>query len=326
MMNLHIVRILAAYLLVLTALSNVAKAEQGPAILGATKTGILVWIAEDLGYFDDVPGGAEVRSYNSGTQTASALLRGEIDLATSSEFAFGSFAVANPTVRAIAAISASRTCLLFTRADSGIAQVADLRGRRVGVTQRSIGQYFLGQSLTLAGVGLEEVEFVNLGPSEIPEAIADGRIDAAITWEPFVYQAQLALEGDFRLLDDDPGRHFYFLLISQAPWLDANPDAADAIVRALKRAETYAAENPAEAQAIIQQRLDLSAAYVEHLWPRHTLRVSLPQDLLFVVEEGIRWRMDENLLDLEEMPDTLRLIDLGPLDRVSPADVGIIRW
>ena len=325
-MKFHIGRIIATHLAVLCALSGGARAELDPTVIGATKTGILVWIADDLGYFDDVPGGAVVRGYDSGTDTAAALLSGEIDLATSSEFAFGSFAMANPTVRAIAAISASRTCLLFARADSGIAQVVDLRGRRVGVTFRSIGQYFLGQSLALSGVGMEEVELVDLGPSEISEAIAEGRIDAAITWEPFVYEAQVALDGNFRLLDDDPGRHYYFMLISQAPWLDANPEAADAVVRALKRAESFAAEHPADAQAIIQRRLDLNAAYVAHLWPQHTLRVSLPQDLLFVVEEGIRWRMEENLLDADAIPDTLRLIDLSPLDRVSPADVGIIRW
>lgn len=324
-MILQNLRILAVQFIALFVLLGSADADEGPAIIGATKTGILVWIADDLGYFDDVPGGAEVRGYSSGTDTAADLLSGEIDLATSSEFAFVSFAMANPDVRAIAAISASRTCTLFARADRGIVNPADLRGKRVGVTRRGIGQYFLGQSMTLAGIGMDEVELVDLSPSEIVTALAYGSIDAAITWEPFVNQAREELDGNFRLLDDDPGRHFYFMLISQAPWLDANPEAAQAIIRALKRAESFAAENPAEAQAIIQRRLDLDPAYVAYLWPQHTLRVNLPQDLLFVVEEAMRWRMEEDLSDVETFPDTLSLLDPSPLDSVSPADVGIIR-
>lgn len=298
---------------------------QAKTILGATKTAILVWIAVDMGYFNEVPGGIEVKGYQSGTQTARDLQDGKIHLATSSEFAFGSNVLASPDLRVVATLSTTRTCRLFARSDRGIADVADLRGKRIGLTKKSIGQYFLGQALALAGIQQSDVELVDMKPIEIAAALADGRIDAGITWEPYVYLARKDTGGVFRLLERDDSRYYYFLLISNEEWLSKHPDVAAGIVRGLKSAERFAKDEPQEAMALIQRRFELEAEYVAQLWPQHTLRVGLPQDLLFVLEEGIQWRIDENLTAVAEVPDVMTLIGFDALEAVSPRDIGIFR-
>lgn len=312
---------IAALIIAMTCYSNDAVAT----VIAATKTAILVWIAEDQGYFDAIPGGVRVESYDSGTMAARDLTSGKVDLATSSEFAFGSNVVNHPELRVLAAISASRTCHLFTRAESGIESISDLRNRRIGITRKSIGQYFLGQLLTLEGIRTDDVEMINLRPAEIAEGVASGTIDAGMTWEPYVYEAKKKVGDAFRLIRGDDERYYYFLLTSTSPWLAANPETAAGIVQALHRAERFAAANPEEAKAIITRNFVLEPAYVEQLWPQHTLKVTLPQDLLFVIEEGIRWRMEEGLATLSDIPDILRYIYLSALESVSAGDVGIIR-
>ncbi len=313
----------AATLLAATMATGSATAND--TVLGATPTGILVWIADELGYFDDIEGGVEVREFESGTHSAAALAAGEIQFSTSSEFAFGSYYLQDRDLRVVAALSASRTCRLFARADSGIQTIADLSGMRVGVTYRSIGQYFLGQALVLSQVDPATVEIVDLSPSELVSAIDEGTIDAAITWEPSVYRAQIALGDEYVDVPGNDGRFYYFLLVGRVDWLSANLDVSTEIVAALKRAEEFAIDNPDAARDIYQARFGLDDDYMRHLWPQHTLRVSLPQDLLFVIEEGINWRMIEGLTDIGEVPNVIEAIFIAPLEAVSAADVGIIR-
>ncbi len=295
-------------------------------VIGATKTGILIWIAEAQGYFDSVPGGVDIRLYQSGSRATKDLIDGKINLATGSDFAFGSNAMTHGDLRIAGAISSSRTCQLFARSDRGIASVADLAGKRVAVTKKSIGQYFLGQILTLAGIERNVVELVHMSPKDIVKAISSGEVDAGITWEPYVFEAKRNLGDKFATLREErDGRPYYFLLTSQAAWLERHGDAARAVVGALKMAEEFASREPDAAKAIIRERFDLKADYLDNLWPQHTLKVHLPQNLLFVVEEGLRWRQEEGLSKISDIPDVAAWVYMPALEAVSPQDVRIIR-
>ena len=44
-----------------------------------------------------------------------------------------------------------------------------------------------------------------------------------------------------------------------------------------------------------------------------------------MIEEGIRWRIDEKLTAYKEVPDVTEFLHIDALEQVSPKDVGIIR-
>jgi len=62
------------------------------------------------------------------------------------------------------------------RRDQGIARVEDVKGKRIGVTRGSVGEFYLDTFLTSYGLSYEDVEIVDLKPSEIVEAINKGDI------------------------------------------------------------------------------------------------------------------------------------------------------
>ncbi|OGB22436.1 MAG: aliphatic sulfonate ABC transporter substrate-binding protein [Burkholderiales bacterium RIFCSPLOWO2_02_FULL_57_36] len=69
---------------------------------------------------------------------------------------------------------------------SGISNVADLKGKKVGASVGSSSHYHLLRALTQAGFKQSDITMVNLAPSTMPPAYMAGQIDAAVTWEPNV--------------------------------------------------------------------------------------------------------------------------------------------
>ncbi|MDH3659269.1 MAG: ABC transporter substrate-binding protein, partial [Alphaproteobacteria bacterium] len=159
-------------------MSHASMALADPIKIGATRTAILFWLAEELGYFDEAGVQIDARLYDSGTQTALDIKKGQIDLATSSEFAFVSNAFERGDLRVLASLSASQTTDFVARGDRGISELTDLAGKRIALTKRGIGQYFLGRQLILNGLELSDVDVVDLPPTAIVDAIAQGKVDA----------------------------------------------------------------------------------------------------------------------------------------------------
>ena len=73
-------------------------------------------------------------------------------------------------------------------------RLTDLRGRRIAYEPATLGAYLLRRALEHAGLELQDVTAVGMDQIHMPEALAGGRIDAAITYPPFAQQ-MLATPG-----------------------------------------------------------------------------------------------------------------------------------
>lgn len=316
--------LLSALLIVATAPAAQSEDQSGPIVIGATPTGILVWLAHDLGLFEQEGVSVQVREYQSGTLTLPALIAGEVNLSTNSEFSFVSNSFVHPDLRVLTTLSASRTTLIFGRRDKGVSVAADLRGKRIGVTRKSTGLYVLGVYLAIQGIGLDEVELVDLNPSEIVEAIDRGVVDAAITWEPFVYQARDRLGGRLAVLPDQDSQFFHFLLSGRRDWIATHRTELVKVMQALHRAEDYALHRPERAKHLFAQRFSLSEDFVEYLWPKHSLRIGLQQGLIGIMEEEAAWRMRSGLVEATTSPDFLTMFAPEFLQATKPSSVRLI--
>ena len=90
---------------------------------------------------------------------------------------------------------------LVSAADSGIMSAEDLRGARIGVSLNTIVQYLTDLMLASAGIGIDEVELVDVPDIRAREAmLTAGELDAATLPEPYLYHSQ---QAGARLLIDD---------------------------------------------------------------------------------------------------------------------------
>ncbi|OED46962.1 hypothetical protein AB838_16835 [Rhodobacteraceae bacterium (ex Bugula neritina AB1)] len=274
-----------------------------------------------MGLLRDSGHNIELVKYTSGTKTAKDLVSGKLDLATSSEFAFVSVTFDRPDLRILASLSRSRTIDVFARADRGIRGYADLAGKTVGVVQNSFAHFVLHRALLESGVKLGAMK--PLLPPEIVSEITDGSIDAGVVWDPYLRKAATALGDQFIPLPHQEWHDYEFVLHGAGGWISANQQVANDIVGMLFQAAQLADSDPQTAKKIVGRQLDLDAGTMEYLWPKHTLKLTLSQALLRLMEDEAWFRIDLGLSE-GTVPNYLDLIAADALKEADPAAISII--
>lgn len=309
--------------LLLSILATPLRAEQ--VLIGSTSTGHLMWIADDQNFFSDHGVDVKLLEFSSGVSASLALDAGEIHLGNSSEFAFVSSLLRNRGLKLLASMARANSANLFARRDRGIAHIADLPGKRIGVTRGGIGEFFLAEVLAINGFTTDDVTLVNLRAPDTVTAIADGTVDAVITWEPFVFKAKAELGDNFVLLPEQDSYYYHFVLTGNGSWIDTHRSEVRGVLRALLDAQRFAEDNPDEAQRIIAKRFHLDPDFVRETWSKYVLEVTLMQDLISLMEQETQWLIDQGHLAGANIPDYLSVIDPQPLTSVSPDAVRMIK-
>src|SRR3989338_10158249 len=203
--------VVEGYVLLQTYL-NPAKKYSGPMekiTVGVEKSLLpsLVWIAENKGYFAENGVEVTIKEFDSGRAALTAMLNeGGLDMVTVAQtpVMFNSFSAqggsasgGNPDFAIVSAIVSSyNEITVLARRDRGITKAGDLRGKKVGMTKGSSGQYFLDLFLSNNNLQLSEVEKVDLPTSQLVSNLTTGSVDAISTWNPHLYNAQKVLGGE----------------------------------------------------------------------------------------------------------------------------------
>ncbi|MCH1439167.1 MAG: TAXI family TRAP transporter solute-binding subunit [Rubripirellula sp.] len=86
----------------------------------------------------------------------------------------------NPDSAAFVANLYSEVLHIFAAPDSGIERAADLRGKKIAIGSQESGDFSLNKTLLEhLGIGLDDIELVDVVYQEIPELLRSGRLDAA---------------------------------------------------------------------------------------------------------------------------------------------------
>jgi len=286
-------------------------------------TGALIYVAEDQGFFEENGLDVTIKGYGSGKACADALIAGEADIATSAGFVFVSNSFDYADLRVFGTVATAQVKELVARKDKGITTIDDLVGKKIGVTRKSGAEFLLGVFLTFNALSYEDVELVDLKPSEIVEAVLNGDIDAGFTWDPYTYNIKKEL-GD-NAISWFGGKDFYFVLLTKEDWIENNPAAAERFMKSLLEAEDYIKDNSEEAKEFVKNRFDYESDYIDYSWPKQEFAVTLEQAMLIAFEDQARWSIDNNLTDATEIPNYLDYLYLDALEEVKPEAIGIIR-
>lgn len=293
--------------------------------IGAGQGAFLIWIADDQGFFDEAGLNADIRLFKTGKAAAAGMSKGEVDVATAASFVLVKKGGQEPDMRVLTSIKRGYTIRFIARIDHGIEVPSDLRGKKVGVTRGSAGEYFLGRFLTFNQLKLDDIEIIDMSPKVMVEAIINGVIDAAFTWEPHIYQIKENL-GDKAVVFVGQGKQeFYFLLLAKERWVQAQPVAAERLLRALVQAQNFTRDNPDKARAIMAKRFGYDPVYLEYVWDLQDDLVELPQSLITFLEDQTRWAIDNDIIPSDEQPNYMDFLYLKGLEDAEPSAVTVIQ-
>ncbi len=216
---------------------------------------------------------------------------GIADVATHAETQGLRYSVDNPDLRIILTVSEGLYRLVGRRS-AGIESPADLRGKRIATIPNTSSGYFLHKLLKSAGLGIADVTVQSILPlSDMPKALAEGRVDAVTIWEPEVENAA-AIIGDDAI--EFSGRQIYrecFNLNTTAANL-ADPEKRHrivAFVRAVMEASAEIRARPEVVWPLVAAATGYPQELIERSWAHQAYPGVLLPDLLDVMTEEEAW-------------------------------------
>lgn len=201
---------------------------------------------KEKGYLEEAlkPKGITVRWVQSlGSNKALEFLNaGAIDFGSSAGAAALVARINGNPIKAIYAFSRPEWTALVTRRDSGIARVADLKGKRIAVTRGTDPHIFLIRALQGAGLTERDAKLVLLQHADGRTALDRGDVDAWAGLDPMMAAAEI--ENDDVLFFRDAGANTWGLLDVREAFAKENPDLVRTVIAAYERARLFAIQNP----------------------------------------------------------------------------------
>lgn len=291
----------------------------------ALEQNALIYVAASKNYFASNGLDVTIQDLDTGAASLSALAKGEAQIAETAEFPLVNAILAGGELRVVAINDRFENDYLVFKKDSGIARFADLKGKRIGVTQNAIGAFYLDRFLDLSGMQPKDIILVDTKPADFETALLSGRVDALVAWQPYVGRIEKAMADKVGVWPVQNKQQVYGLLVCDSTWLGGNTAAVQRFLKSLRMARDFLVKHPDEAKAVVAKRLGLEAPYLESVWPRHQFDLSLDNSLVVAMEDEARWKIDNGDLRATSLPDFVRTIYRQGLDAAYSAGQNMMR-
>jgi NitT/TauT family transport system substrate-binding protein len=290
-----------------------------------TELNTMVYIAEDQKFFARNGVQITLKGYDSGATAAAGMLNAEADIALAAEFPVVRQVFNKKDIVNFGTITKYENTYIIWRTNSGIKTIQDLKSKRIGVTLQTISEFYLGRTLDLNGMNIQQVTLVDTKAAKSEKALANGEVDAVVTWEPWVNQINQRMGENVVTRALQSGQYAYWNLVSTTAWTRNHSDTLKRLMKSLVQAEGYLATHKDEAKAIVRNRMSFDEAYMEIIWPRYQFALSLDQSLITAMEDEARWMIKNRLTSEKSVPNFLDYIHEDSLKAVKPEAVNIIR-
>ena len=208
------------------------------------------YIAQENGFFEQEGLEVELVLMEDVKTRMPALAAGRVDAAATTVDTVLNFYSAKRPFRYLFAVDDSKGGDGIV-ANNDIRTVADLKGRRIAFTEGSVSQFYLSVLLKEAGLSLSDIEMVNMTAGDAGAAFVAGRVDAAVTWEPWLTRGEQAEHGHVLADSSTTPGLITDIIVTTAEKLAARTADLQAFYRAWVRAVEWRKANEAEADAIM---------------------------------------------------------------------------
>ena len=166
----------------------------------------------------------------------------------------------NP-IKSVYVYSRPEWTALVTSKDSKIADVADLKGKRVAVTRGTDPHIFLVRALLSVGLTEKDITPVLLQHPDGKTALIRGDVDAWAGLDPMMAQAEI--EDGARLFYRNKGANTWGILNTREEFLKDHPDLVKRVLGVYEEARKYSLANYAEEKHAFQAATKLSDAIAD---------------------------------------------------------------
>ena len=235
------------------------------------KVGLVTWVgygpfyvAEEKGYFRENNVSLDLERIEGDVERRAAIAAGRLDgiaLTLDAMIVLRGHGIPLKTVMAIDASDGGDGIV----AVPAIKTVEDLKGKQIAFPIGLPSHFFLYSVLQEHGMKMSDIRPVMMDADQAGAAFASGKIEAAVTWEPWLSRASEVGRGHVLANSKQyPGR-IEDVLFFREDVIEKRSAEISGIIKAWYRAVDFIAENPDEAISIIAKALKLPDDKVRRL-------------------------------------------------------------
>ena len=212
-----------------------------------------IYMARDLGYLNEKQ--VILHELPSSNITLESFSNGSADVATLTLDETLTLLSQGKKVRILAVLDVSNGADAVM-AKPHVKRLADLKGKRIAIINIPLGVFLLSRTLDAAGLKAKDVSVILLPEDKHEKAYLQGKIDAAITFEPF--KTRLSQAGAHKLFDssDIPNEIFDLLVVSEEVYLTRRKELCN-ITQQWFRTLDYVQANMLDSRQRMSKRLGM---------------------------------------------------------------------
>lgn len=263
--------------------------------------------------------------FQYGRDALSAVLEGKADLAVVADTPLMTALFNGADIAMLAGISRGRRNLgIITRNESGIARLQDLSGKSIGLKFGTNMPYFLDAMLQTYGIESDKLKRVDVNVADIKQALDDGKIDAAVMFQPFLAELEVEMGNQVKVFYGEDVYAFRFILAGKPSYIDSHPQEIRRILKALIAANRSIQLDPGKARVAVSDAVNVDMAILDKIFNPDDYVISLDQAMLIALDDQTRWAMRTGVTKTKPMPNYANAIKYQNLEAVSPTSVTFV--
>ncbi len=232
-----------------------------------------MYLAQDKGFFKDEGLDVQITNMEDTAQRKAAMIKGDVNaLGDTVDLLVLSRAENVPSVTVLQVDESNGADGIL--ATNNINSVRDLKGKKIAAQKNFVGESFLMYLLKKNSMSVDDVQIIDTESGAAGAAFVSGKVDAAVTFEPWLSKAKERKDGKVLISSADaPGVIVDTVSVNET-YLKNNPENVKKFIKAWFKALDYWKNNSDESNQIMSKYYNVTPAEFKDLitgvkWPTY---------------------------------------------------------
>ncbi|MCD9023708.1 ABC transporter substrate-binding protein [Cohnella silvisoli] len=249
-----------------------------------------LFIADSKGYFDEAGVKVKLVEFANPTEATQALLSNNVDIASTT---LDTAVMVKTNELPKQDLRVFNLTDLSNGADGIVAgkdikSIKDLKGKNVAATIGAVNHFLLDHALKQAGLSESDINLSNVSPEQTGPLFLANKVDAAVTWEPYLSEA-LANGGNLIFSTKEDPDLIIDGMMTSADMITDHEGALRKVVAAIEKGTQFYYSNTDEAAKIVAMKLETSADEVK----------AMMDGVKLIQQDEVKSKMTDGMSSLE---------------------------
>jgi NitT/TauT family transport system substrate-binding protein len=232
---------------------------------------IAFFVADKKGFFKEEGLDMQPKSFSSPGDGLKPLMTGDLDAVLSTADTVLTVVDKAPGAIKIVYLTDTSAGADAILAKKEFTTFAALKGKKVAATLGQCNQLLLDKALEKAGLTEKDITLVNMNPDDAGAAFAAGKLDAAVTWEPWITKVSGEKKGHVVFSSKETPNLILDVLAVSPKTTSKKAAETKAFLKAMDRGYEFVQAHTDEAAALAGKTLEQTPEEVKAMLPKVNL-------------------------------------------------------